>query len=378
MFNLHKYIIGFCSLLLAAIIFSLTTYSQHINSAISIAAMPSSDVPEYTKISSMDDYLKVINLGMQNLQTSLTLDITGLSTDPQVYADKATTLYPLTKVSVKLKKSQSRATLYVDYEISQAYRVLYSLKSDLAKSRLTEMDNILLETATEINKKIIKPNMKDYQKEKAIHDYIVSNTSYDQVNLDNNTLPKAAFTAAGVLTNKTGVCQGYAEAIMLLLNLENVECTMVYGETTEGASHAWNAVKLDGAWYMLDAVYDDPVVYTKDKTRKEILLHEFFNVTSAQLSKTHKWDKNKFPVANSTKYNYFVKEQKVVRTYKEFKAYIKKQIKAGHKDIECYVYNYNPNTYSLSFIYGLTNKSSISTILPEKGRKEGYMRISIS
>lgn len=56
------------------------------------------------------------------------------------------------------------------------------------------------------------------------------------------------------------VCQGYADAFLLLCQQVGLPCTVVIGagsgSSTE-SDHMWNAVQLDGNWYCLDVTWDD-------------------------------------------------------------------------------------------------------------------------
>lgn len=56
--------------------------------------------------------------------------------------------------------------------------------------------------------KIKLSGQSDYQKIKAIYDYICENVSYDYTNLDDDTYIQK-YTAYAALIDKTAVCQGY-------------------------------------------------------------------------------------------------------------------------------------------------------------------------
>jgi len=64
-----------------------------------------------------------------------------------------------------------------------------------------------------------------------------------------------------------------------------------------GVRHIWNAVEIDGVWYHLDLTWDDPVVNTKEN----LLLHNFFLITSKELDEKntgqHNYDVNIFKEA---------------------------------------------------------------------------------
>lgn len=86
----------------------------------------------------------------------------------------------------------------------------------------------------------------DYDKIYAAHEYLRSRVNYN----DNGSY--MVQTAYGALINKEAVCEGYAKAYKLLLNAMGIECDVVIN-----AEHAWNVVKLEGKWYLVDVTNDD-------------------------------------------------------------------------------------------------------------------------
>lgn len=143
------------------------------------------------------------------------------------------------------------------------------------------------EKSLEIIQRVIRPGMTDLQKERALHDYIVLNTSYDYDNYQRNTIPRESYTAYGVLIQGVGVCQGYASAMQKLLTMAGIEAQMVIGTGTSQNGpepHGWNKVKIDGRWYHLDTTWDDPVPDVPGTVS-----HKYFNLTDAQMSKDHSW-----------------------------------------------------------------------------------------
>ena len=74
------------------------------------------------------------------------------------------------------------------------------------------------ELGKEIVKKIIKKGMGDFDKVKAINDYMIKNIRYDMDNYKNNTIPEISYTALGALEKKVAVCSGYAKEFKLLAN----------------------------------------------------------------------------------------------------------------------------------------------------------------
>lgn len=155
--------------------------------------------------------------------------------------------------------------------------------------------------ARDIISEIIEINMSDYEKARVIHDYVVNSSSYDleaaEQFLNGAASDANAFTAYGILINQRGVCQGYAEAMQILLSLAGIETDLVIGEAADdeggSVSHMWNIVRIDGEYYMLDATWDDPV------GPRDIILHDYFLVDSETLKKTHTWAYDEYPPCNN-------------------------------------------------------------------------------
>lgn len=159
--------------------------------------------------------------------------------------------------------------------------------------------NTINSSVQNIISSIIKPGMSDYDKELAIHDYIVNNTKYDYANLKSNTIPDDSYTAYGTLINHVSVCQGYGEAMYRLLNAAGVNCLIVVGNDNSGTGHEWNIAKISGDYYQVDATWDDPISSSGDN-----ITHNYFNITDSQMSVDHFWDKSQYPKCTSTDYKY--------------------------------------------------------------------------
>lgn len=178
----------------------------------------------------------------------------------------------------------------------------YSSDRESVLKRNMEVQNKI----DEIIRSVIKPGMTDFQKEIAIHDYIAGNSRYDARNYEKGTVPKEANTSYGVLINGTGVCGGYASAMDKLLRAAGIESIIISGEAGEKGKyepHAWNLVKLDGEYYHIDATWNDPI-YTFNGVRKDVIHYTYFNLTDEEMSKDHKWDRDKYPKCTATKYRY--------------------------------------------------------------------------
>jgi hypothetical protein len=153
---------------------------------------------------------------------------------------------------------------------------------------------------------VIKTGFTDFDKVKAIHDYLALNTAYDYDNFNNDAVPAASYTAYGSLIKGIAVCDGYTKAAQIMLNRLGIENYYVDGYGN-GVPHSWNLVKLDGHYYFMDITWDDPV---PDRTGR--VRYAYFLTTSEQLRKDHQWVEANWPTAISTKYNYFNEFNKMI------------------------------------------------------------------
>lgn len=144
-----------------------------------------------------------------------------------------------------------------------------------------------------IIKNIINDNMSDEEKIKAIHDYIINNTKYDEERANivksgtYDTLLHSSNTAYGALFNGKAICGGYTDTMALFLDKLGFKN---YKISTN--SHIWNVVYINGTWKHLDLTWDDPVT----NTGEDILEYNFFLISDEELenknTSQHNYDKS--------------------------------------------------------------------------------------
>ena len=96
----------------------------------------------------------------------------------------------------------------------------------------------------------------EYEKVRAIYDYLTANITYSS----DETLH--SHTAYAALVEGSAVCQGYALAFYQLALAAGLDARIIDGtgiSSSGSGSHAWNIVQIDGAYYYLDATWDDTV-----------------------------------------------------------------------------------------------------------------------
>ncbi|WP_167615693.1 transglutaminase domain-containing protein [Exiguobacterium aurantiacum] len=167
---------------------------------------------------------------------------------------------------------------YVDIE----FDIAYDMTTEQAHQIEEKIDQVVEEIPTGLN---------DYEKVKYVNDFVVLNTAYNLYSV------ASPFTPYSILFNGEGVCEGYALTTLLLLEAAGVEARYISGEAgTE--LHAWNLVKLDGAWYHLDTTWNDPV-----PNRPGEVGYNYFLVSDETLRADHTWEEETYPVTATANYH---------------------------------------------------------------------------
>lgn len=147
--------------------------------------------------------------------------------------------------------------------------------------------------AQDIVSKIIRKEMSDFDKVKAINDYMILNVEYDGENFAKGTIPTASYTAYGAMKNKVAVCAGYAKMFNVLCDAAGLESSYVVGSAR--GYHAWNQVKVDGKWYNIDVTWNDPDAEENKNGHYYCGCYQYFLLSDEMMGKTH--------TSKSAKYN---------------------------------------------------------------------------
>ena len=139
--------------------------------------------------------------------------------------------------------------------------------------------------AREIINKIITKDMSDFDKVKAINDYMILNVRYDRENYAKDTIPYSCYTALGAMEDGVAVCAGYAKMFVYLAQAADLEATYVVGYAR--GSHAWNQVKVDGKWYNIDVTWNDPDCEYNEKGHYYCGCYQYFLISNELMEKSH-------------------------------------------------------------------------------------------
>ena len=254
-----------------------------------------------------------------NASKILTIGIVGELTntssinpkDKSIESGNSVTIYPNStgyyrSVSYQIyyQVSGSSTKKYITYDASKGYVKFTpsdagtytitvvakdSLNRTASKSfTLTVTANTLYNRVDGILAKIITPTMNDFEKIKAIHDWMVNYAEYDKDNYYAGTVPQSDYTAEGFFENRKAVCDGYAKAFLIMATRAGFEAIRVEGTASpapgSNESHAWNQVKANGKWYNIDVTWDDPI---SSGDSGDNLSYKYFLVPDSILDQDH-------------------------------------------------------------------------------------------
>jgi Uncharacterized protein involved in cytokinesis, contains TGc (transglutaminase/protease-like) domain len=233
------------------------------------------------------------------------------------------------------------------FELSSNYHVYNNIKNGVPipedKTHAKKIAALLPGIAREV---FPDPSASDYDKTLAAHNWLVKNIDYD----DTTEGVSEENGSYGAIVLRKTMCQGYAEALELLLKCyTDIEVVQIVGEAlnyrieeeppvTNGeddesdsdeseiaveepesaiprgwGGHAWNAVKFDGYWYQIDATFNDP----KGNPANSIS-HFYFGQTDEVMSVNHKWERDFFPVSYKENFLFFRKSELFAEDWDSF------------------------------------------------------------
>ncbi len=123
---------------------------------------------------------------------------------------------------------------------------------------------------------LVPKNLSEAEKALFVHDYLIAAYSYDST--------ETIYDTYRLFRTRTGVCQATSLAYCAILRDLGMESALC---VSPEMGHAWNVVRVDGKWYHVDLVYDDP-----QPDRCGRVLHEYFLLTDEEIAaKDHRgWE----------------------------------------------------------------------------------------
>jgi len=123
----------------------------------------------------------------------------------------------------------------------------------------------------------IRDDMTEYEKERRIHDALVTRVIYSEA--------ENAHNAYGAAVGRVAVCQGYTLAFDYLLRLVGIQSYVVHGMAGY-ESHCWSLVRIDGEYYQTDVTWADPVG-EEDTGMETDIFYSYFDIPDDRMFIDH-------------------------------------------------------------------------------------------
>lgn len=212
-------------------------------------------------------------------------------------------------------------TIADNYVIKSTLQISDAYKSGDV-SKLDDTDKETLDMAKAVIDEVIKKDMSDYEKEKAIYEYLVTGlesttgilTVVPAIEQENDN-------PHDVLKYRSAVCVGYATTFRMFMQMLDIECKVIHNKEL---FHSWNLVNLDGDWYHVDC-------YSDNNATKYLN----FNMNDTQSSMNHDWTREFFPSANGIKYNYVLSVCEQIKDFYQIPEWLFEAIEDRKSVISC-------------------------------------------
>lgn len=164
---------------------------------------------------------------------------------------------------------------------------------------------------------LVEPAENEKEKIRALYRWVTENINYDvQIYL---TRSQKRRSPQQVLNDRMTVCDGYAGLMCELGRLAGIQVIQIIGYSkgygydlgdhfTDGPNHAWNAVKAEGKWYLLDATWGAGYMDDNNKFIRHFQEHYFLTPPESflldHLPEMDRWQLVDRPISLSDFENY--------------------------------------------------------------------------
>ena len=249
----------------------------------------------YASRGALTSYSKNLEFGLKAVGSTGYFYITksGVSSEATLVADESKEdIYEQQDYAVMFENENKRANDFDDFNINNVSKTIPVSTSDQLVHVLMNgykpapvsgsKAEIVYNKAKDVLLEICNDDMTDFEKLRAIYEWLVMNVEYDNkaLELSESGLTSAELTkydawfAEGVFNNGVAVCEGYAKAFLILSKIENIPTIIVSGD-----SHAWNKVLYNGEWFGIDATHGNPAVKETSTTYYEVFTYTQFFFT---------------------------------------------------------------------------------------------------
>lgn len=174
------------------------------------------------------------------------------------------------------------------------------------KSKIQEQQKIMEARIGKLARPAL--HLDEKEKELYIHDFICGNVRYDKL--------KKAYSheIIGPLGQGVGVCEGIAKTVKVLCDRLGIWCIIAVSEANPQKKikyrHAWNVIRTGGAYYHLDATFDNSLGCDNE------IRYDYFNLDDGRFFRDHEPVIYKIPACTDGEHSYY-REKKLSFTKQE-------------------------------------------------------------
>lgn len=125
-----------------------------------------------------------------------------------------------------------------------------NIQLEMSYETTKEQEKELKDKVDAVLAKLDLDGASEYEKVRAIYNYICSNVVYDYEHLNDSSY-RLQYTAYAAAINGTAVCSGVADLFYYMATAAGLEARITVNDI-----NAWNIVKVDGKYYYLDPTWD--------------------------------------------------------------------------------------------------------------------------
>ena len=137
----------------------------------------------------------------------------------------------------------------------------------------------------DLTNSITKGISSNYNKIKAIHDWVVNNIYYDYDAYQSGNYGDTS--DLNTLKTKRSVCDGYINLTVALLRAAGIPAKCIFGSAIPGGDHRWCEAFTDGRWIIIDTTWDSWNRYENGKYTQSENRNKYFDISLRDISADH-------------------------------------------------------------------------------------------
>lgn len=154
-------------------------------------------------------------------------------------------------------------------------------------------------------------SLSDVEKEKYIHDMILTGVKYDKLK------KPYSHEIIGPLGQGVGVCEGIAKSVKVLCDAMGIWCIIAVCDNNPDKGikyrHTWNIIKLGNKYYHLDATFDNSL------SACGVQRYDYFNISDSFVFRDHEPAMYPVPECGDSSAAYYAANKLVFTKYEDLK-----------------------------------------------------------